>query len=85
MLIDGTDRVYMLDRNNAVFHIQRLRFPRRKDLDSDICDTLVDGVGLLVLAALLFIRGVLRCMDDGSRCCLINAQRCLSVCTFSGL
>ena len=44
MLIDGGDQVYMVDRDNAVFHVPGLEFPRRKDLSAHIENTLVDGV-----------------------------------------
>ena len=45
-LIDGANYVYMIDRDNAVFHIPNLEFPRRKQPDEHICNTLVDGVSL---------------------------------------
>ena len=44
MLIDGADEVYMVDRDNAVFHVPNLHFPHRKDLSRTLRDTLVDGV-----------------------------------------
>ncbi|XP_076456794.1 mRNA-capping enzyme-like [Babylonia areolata] len=47
MLIDGKDRVYMIDRDNAVFHIPGLEFPRRKDLNAHVENTLVDGEMIL--------------------------------------
>lgn len=47
MLIDGPDRVYMIDRDNAVFHVPGLEFPRRKDLNSYLHNTLVDGEMIL--------------------------------------
>jgi len=43
MLIDGKDRVFMLDRDNTVFHVQNLEFPTRKKWDEHIQNTLVDG------------------------------------------
>ncbi|KAK7091176.1 mRNA-capping enzyme-like [Littorina saxatilis] len=47
MLIDGKDQVYMIDRDNAVFHVPGLEFPKRKDLNAHIQDTLVDGEMIL--------------------------------------
>ena len=44
MLLDGRHEVYMLDRDNAVFHVPQVTFPKRKDLDACIESTLVDGV-----------------------------------------
>lgn len=44
MLIDGPDDVYMIDRDNAVFKVPTMRFPRRKDLTANISETLLDGV-----------------------------------------
>ena len=44
MLIDGVDQVFMLDRDNTVFHVPKLTFPKRKDLNSYLANTLVDGV-----------------------------------------
>ncbi|KAJ8321635.1 hypothetical protein KUTeg_000106 [Tegillarca granosa] len=43
MLVDGVNEVYMIDRDNAVFHVPHLEFPRRKDLNSHIRQTLMDG------------------------------------------
>lgn len=42
-LIDGANEVYMIDRDNSVFHIPNLEFPRRKQPDEHICNTLIDG------------------------------------------
>ncbi|KAK3087185.1 hypothetical protein FSP39_002801 [Pinctada imbricata] len=47
MLIDGPNEVYAFDRDNTVFHIPNLRFPRRKDLNAHIRDTLLDGEMIL--------------------------------------
>nr|KAG5691358.1 hypothetical protein BaRGS_033407 [Batillaria attramentaria] len=47
MLIDGRDQVYMIDRDNAVFHVPGLEFPKRKDLNSHLHSTLVDGEMIL--------------------------------------
>uniref|UniRef100_A0A673KI43 mRNA-capping enzyme n=1 Tax=Sinocyclocheilus rhinocerous TaxID=307959 RepID=A0A673KI43_9TELE len=43
MLIDGKDEVYMIDRDNSVFHIANLEFPFRKDLRIHLSNTLLDG------------------------------------------
>lgn len=43
MLIDGPGSVFMIDRENCVFNIPHLDFPRRKDLSSHITNTLLDG------------------------------------------
>ncbi|CAG0916172.1 unnamed protein product [Notodromas monacha] len=43
MLIDGRDQIFMLDRDNRIFKVPRLRFPKRKDMKGDVRDTLVDG------------------------------------------
>lgn len=47
MLIDGPNHVYMIDRDNAVFHVPRLEFPRRKDPSGHLHNTLVDGEMIL--------------------------------------
>uniref|UniRef100_T1IYM1 mRNA guanylyltransferase n=1 Tax=Strigamia maritima TaxID=126957 RepID=T1IYM1_STRMM len=43
MLIDGENQVYLLDRDNCVFQISNLKFPRRKFPDEHVFGTLVDG------------------------------------------
>ena len=43
MLIDGKDQVFMFDRNNTVFFVPNLDFPKRKDHINCITQTLVDG------------------------------------------
>uniref|UniRef100_T1J962 mRNA guanylyltransferase n=1 Tax=Strigamia maritima TaxID=126957 RepID=T1J962_STRMM len=43
MLIDGANEVYFLDRDNCVFQVSNLRFPRRKFPDEHVFGTLVDG------------------------------------------
>ncbi len=45
MLIAGVNEVYMVDRDNCVFHVPGLYFPKRKDLHLHLSDTLIDGVG----------------------------------------
>ncbi|XP_071959543.1 mRNA-capping enzyme-like isoform X2 [Antedon mediterranea] len=42
MLIDGKERVYMFDRDNTVFTLPQLTFPKRKE-DGHISNTLLDG------------------------------------------
>ncbi|ESO99997.1 hypothetical protein LOTGIDRAFT_213203 [Lottia gigantea] len=46
-LIDGRGEVYMIDRDNTVFQVANLDFPKRKDLSAHIRDTLVDGEMIL--------------------------------------
>nr|XP_006626214.1 PREDICTED: mRNA-capping enzyme [Lepisosteus oculatus] len=43
MLIDGRNEVYMIDRDNSVFHIANLEFPFRKDPRIHLSNTLLDG------------------------------------------
>ncbi|MED6279772.1 hypothetical protein CHARACLAT_004092, partial [Characodon lateralis] len=43
MLISGKNEVYMIDRDNTVFHIANLEFPFRKDLRVHLSKTLLDG------------------------------------------
>ncbi|XP_064412309.1 mRNA-capping enzyme isoform X2 [Latimeria chalumnae] len=43
MLIDGWNEVYMIDRDNSVFHVANLEFPHRKDLQIHLAKTLLDG------------------------------------------
>ncbi|CAG0898456.1 unnamed protein product [Darwinula stevensoni] len=43
MLIDGAQEIYFIDRDNCVFHVKMLTFPKRKELNRHISDTLVDG------------------------------------------
>ncbi|KAL5013443.1 hypothetical protein ScPMuIL_007713 [Solemya velum] len=43
MLIDGPNEVYTFDRDNTVFHVPNLQFPKRKDLNGHLFSTLVDG------------------------------------------
>lgn len=45
-MIMGKNEVYMLDRDNTVFHIPDIEFPKRKDLNSNLINTLVDGVSI---------------------------------------
>lgn len=44
MLIDREDEIYFIDRDNSVFKAEGLRFPRRKEPDEHIANTLLDGV-----------------------------------------
>ncbi|XP_053316627.1 mRNA-capping enzyme [Spea bombifrons] len=43
MLIDGKNGVFMIDRDNSVFHVSNLEFPFRKDLRLHLANTLLDG------------------------------------------
>jgi len=44
MLIDGVNSVYMIDRDNAVYSVPKLVFPKRKDPSTNLSNTLLDGV-----------------------------------------
>lgn len=44
MLVDGKNEVYMIDRDNSIFHVSNLEFPFRKDLRTHLTNTLLDGV-----------------------------------------
>lgn len=48
MLIDGTNEVFMIDRDNSVFHVSNLEFPFRKDLRIHLSNTLLDGVSYIL-------------------------------------
>lgn len=48
MLIDGTNEVFMIDRDNSVFHVSNLEFPFRKDLRIHLSNTLLDGVSRIL-------------------------------------
>jgi len=43
MLIDGENEVYFIDRDNSIFQVANVRFPRRKEPHKHIVDTLLDG------------------------------------------
>ena len=43
MCILGKDQIYCVDRDNTVFKISNLSFPRRKDPMSHLTDVLLDG------------------------------------------
>ncbi|XP_056872725.1 mRNA-capping enzyme isoform X2 [Takifugu flavidus] len=43
MLINGKNEVFMIDRDNSVFHIANLEFPFRKDPSTHLANTLLDG------------------------------------------
>ena len=49
MLILKENEVYFLDRDNSVFTTDKFKFPRRKSPDEHLFDTLVDGVGVILL------------------------------------
>lgn len=44
MVINGKNEVFMIDRDNSVFHIENLEFPFRKDPSTHLVNTLLDGV-----------------------------------------
>ena len=44
MLILVRDKVFMLDRDNSVFVVNNLQFPKRKEVDKHLQKTLLDGV-----------------------------------------
>ncbi|XP_032829539.2 mRNA-capping enzyme [Petromyzon marinus] len=43
MLIDGENGVFMINRDNIIFNVASLEFPNRKNPDSHINNTLLDG------------------------------------------
>jgi mRNA-capping enzyme len=43
MLIDGVKDVYMVDRDNAVYVVPSMTFPKRKEPSANIRETLLDG------------------------------------------
>src|SRR5581483_2902397 len=43
MLVKGKDKIYFIDRDNCVFKINGLTFPRRKYADQHLENTLLDG------------------------------------------
>lgn len=43
MLINGKNQVFMIDRDNSIFHIDNLEFPFRKDPRVHLSNTLLDG------------------------------------------
>ena len=47
MLILKENEVYFLDRDNSVFVTDKIAFPRRKNPEEHIFDTVVDGVRFL--------------------------------------
>lgn len=49
MLINGKNEVFMIDRDNTIFHIANLEFPFRKDPRIHLSNTLLDGVSWLPL------------------------------------
>ena len=48
MYIRKEDEVYMVDRDNAVFLIPKVKFFLRQNLEQHLKDTLVDGVSEVV-------------------------------------
>lgn len=43
MLINGKNQVFMIDRDNSIFHIDNLEFPLRKAPQAHLSNTLLDG------------------------------------------
>ena len=46
MLIEDENKIYMFDRDNNVFEISHLRFPKDAECTSHLTNTLLDGVGI---------------------------------------
>ena len=44
ILIKGENKIYMVDRDNTVFKISHIRFPKDADYTRHLTNTLVDGV-----------------------------------------
>jgi len=44
MLISAANSIYMIDRDNAVYSVPKIVFPKRKDSSASLADTLLDGV-----------------------------------------
>ena len=44
MFIEDENRIYMIDRNNYIFQVDSLRFPRDRTCSTHLTNTLVDGV-----------------------------------------
>ena len=55
MLIDGKDQVFMLDRDNCVFEIPGLMFPRRKEPTKCLSQTLLDGVSGILKRSIVYV------------------------------
>lgn len=54
MLILKQGEVYFLDRDNSVFTTDKFTFPRRKNPDEHIFDTLIDGVSETLKFSLIY-------------------------------
>ena len=48
MLIDGVNSVYMIDRDNAIYSVPKMVFPKRKDPAANLTNTLLDGVSAAI-------------------------------------
>ncbi len=44
MLIEDENKIYMFDRDNNVFEISHIRFPKDAESPAHLRNTLVDGV-----------------------------------------
>jgi hypothetical protein len=47
MLIEDKNKIYMFDRDNNVFEISHICFPKDVDYTSHLTNTLVDGVDFM--------------------------------------
>jgi len=61
MLIASTSSVYMIDRDNAVYCVPKIVFPKRKDPSASIADTLLDGVSSAYMLQLVYDKFLLHC------------------------
>jgi mRNA-capping enzyme len=47
MLIQTNGKVYFIDKNNSIFHVNDLSFPHPKNKTRNLKETLIDGVSLV--------------------------------------
>jgi len=73
MLIDGVNSVYMIDRDNAVYSVPKMVFPKRKDPTSNLANTLLDGVSLPLKCYTFFLQFLITCTNI-----LVSFLTCLS-------
>lgn len=66
MLIDGKNEVYMIDRDNSIFHVSNLEFPFRKDLRTHLTNTLLDGVRSILCHYCNNFSAVCFCSETGT-------------------
>lgn len=55
MLLDDKDKIYFIDRDNSVFKVHGVVFPRRKEPHLHLYDTLLDGVCLSFFIIIKFM------------------------------